>query len=354
MRNDDFTIGQCVLSPGQAPYVVAEIGVNFNGDMELAKQSIAAAASAGADAAKFQTFRADEFMAGSDTIYEYQSAGQTVRESMYEMFKRLELPKSWHQELRGYCNEQGVDFLSSAADTLSAGLLVEVGVPVIKLASEDLINLPLIRHVAGLKTPVILSTGMADGREIDEALDALEGNGCPSVLLLHCVSLYPTPDEDANLSRISTLRNRYGFPVGYSDHTIGADAAVAATALGAVFIEKHFTVDKALHGPDHALSADPTELSELVRRVKRVSVQIGTGVIDPAGREQAARLQFRRSIVASVDIAAGTVITGDMLHLKRPGTGLHPRELDTVIGKRAKRAIRGNQRICLDDINTLT
>lgn len=350
MRNDDFTIGQRILPPGQVPYVVAEIGVNFNGDMELAKKSIDAAAAAGADAAKFQTFRAEEFMADTDTMYEYQNAGKTVRESMHDMFKRLELPKSWHQELRDYCKAQGIDFLSSAADTLSADLLVEVGVPIIKLASEDLINLPLIRHVAGLKVPVILSTGMADEREIDEALEALDSNGCPSVLVLHCVSLYPTLDEDANLLRITTLRERYGFPVGYSDHTIGADAAVAATALGAVFIEKHFTIDKTLHGPDHALSADPEELSGLVRRVKRVSVQMGTGVINPAGCEQAARLQFRRSIVASVNIATGTVITGDMLHLKRPGTGLHPRELGKIIGKRTRHAIGNNDRITFNDV----
>lgn len=332
-----FSIGDRLLKPGSVPYIVAEIGVNHNGDLLLAKKTIDAVVEAGADAVKFQTFRAEEFMADHEMTYEYDSGGERVSESMYEMFKRLELPESWHKELQAYAYAKGLEFLSSAADPPSVDLLIALGTPALKIASEDLINLPLVEYVARRHVPVILSTGMADQTEIDQAVAILRGAGCTDILLLHCVSLYPTPDEEANLLRMTSLRNRYRTLVGLSDHTLGCEAAIGAVALGAVLIEKHFTLDRALPGPDHALSSDPTELAELVTSVRKIAKQLGSPDLMPSPGEQGAHRQFRRSVVAAVDIPEGAIITPEMLCLKRPGNGIPPRELDNLVGKRARR-----------------
>jgi N-acetylneuraminate synthase/N,N'-diacetyllegionaminate synthase len=263
------------------------------------------------------------------------------------MFRRLELPAAWHGLLQARAAAHNLLFLSSCADTASADLLAGLGVPALKLASEDLINLPLLRHVAGLGRPVILSTGMAEPEEIAEALDILSG---AEILLLHCVSLYPTPDGEANLRRIVSLRDTFGRPVGYSDHTLGIAAAAAATALGALMIEKHFTIDRSLPGPDHRLSADPAEMAALVATVRQVSRQSGTGALAPATAERKARLDFRRSIVASRDLPAGTVLETGMLVLKRPHTGLHPRELAGLLGRSTVRPLKVDQQLSRDDL----
>ena len=239
-----FTMGTETLGPGRPPWIVAEIGVNHDGRLERAMDSIDAAAGAGADAVKFQTFRTEEFMADRDLRYAYRTATGVASETMFAMFKRLELPPSWHAPLRDRAAARGLTFLSSAADPASADLLVGLGVPALKIASEDLINAPLLEHVAAAGLPVILSTGMADAGEIDDAVGILERGGVRELLLLHCVSLYPTPDVQANLRRMTTLAARYGRPVGLSDHTRGSVAAVAATVAGAVMIEKHFTLDR--------------------------------------------------------------------------------------------------------------
>ena len=348
---DTIRIGTRLLQSGAAPYVVAEIGVNHNGDLALARQIIDAAAGAGADAVKFQTFCAEEFMADRDLVYEYESDGRRNSESMYEMFKRLELPQAWHRILRDYALEKELEFLSSSADPNAIDLLVDLGVPALKIASEDLINLPLLEHAAFCRAPIILSTGMADREEIDRAIDTLRQGGCSDILLLHCTSLYPTPDEEANLNRIVGLRERYGMRVGYSDHTQGCDAAVGAVALGAVMVEKHFTLDHSLAGPDHSLSADPTELAELVTRVQRMAKQLGSPVLKPSpGEQEYARSTFRRSIVAAVDIIEGTAITREMLCLKRPGTGIAPHELGLLVGKHARRGFGADEQLRWDDV----
>ncbi|MCB2198756.1 N-acetylneuraminate synthase family protein [bacterium] len=345
-----FVLGSRTLQPGQPPYVVAEIGVNHNGDYDLAVRSIDAAVEAGVDAVKFQTFRAEEFMADPDHMYEYENQGEVVRESMYEMFKRLELPESWHGKLKAYSEEKGVDFLSSAADPLSANLLVRLGVPALKLASEDLINLPLLAHVGSLGQPVIVSTGMGDEHEVEQALETLKLGGCDDILLLHCVSLYPTPDEEVNLQRMIALRDRFGLPVGYSDHSWGIEASLAATALGALFIEKHFTLDRTLPGPDHALSSDPAEMKALVEGVRKVVRQLGATTIQPSPGEAAARRSFRRSIVAKTDLPVGTVLNSTHLHLKRPGTGLPPSRLERLLGKTLLRPLTQNEQLRDEDV----
>jgi sialic acid synthase SpsE len=333
-----MTLGGLTLGPDAPPTIVAEIGVNHDGDLDVARRTIDAAAAAGADAVKFQTFRTEEFMADRRLRYRYRTAAGEASETMFEMFKRLELPTSWHAALRDHAAARDVEFLSSAADPSSADLLVELGVPAIKLSSEDLINLPLLEHVAGLGLPVILSTGMADEREIDDAVAALGGQGC-ELLLLHCVSMYPTPDDQANLRRMTALARRYGRPVGLSDHTRGDTASVAATALGAVMIEKHFTLDRARPGPDHEFSIDPAGLRDLVRSVRRTWAQLGSADLAPAAGERESRRQFRRSVVAAVEIKTGATLTREMLHLKRPGSGIPPRELARLVGRRVRRPI---------------
>ena len=345
-----FRIGNRLLKPGSVPYVVAEIGVNHNGELSLAKKTIDAAVEAGADAVKFQTFRAEEFMADHEMTYEYESGGERVSESMYEMFKRLELPKSWHEELQAHAHAKGLEFLSSAADPASVDLLIALGTPALKIASEDLINLPLLEYVAERHVPVILSTGMANQTEIDQAVAILREGGCTDLLLLHCISLYPTPDEEANLLRMTSLRDRYGTLVGFSDHTLGCEAAIGAVALGAVLIEKHFTLDRALPGPDHALSSDPTELTELVASVRKVAKQLGSPDLVPSPGEQTARQQFRRSVVAAVDIPKGAIITQEMLCLKRPGTGIPPRELQNIVGTRTHRTFAADEQLRWEDV----
>lgn len=342
-----FTIGGRLLSPDRPPYVIAEIGINHNGDYRLAVETIQAAAETGADAVKFQTFNADEFMADRALSHEYSTPSGRVRESMHAMFKRLELPAEWHSRLQAEARRCGVEFLSSAADPRAADLLAGLQAPAIKIASEDAINLPLLEHVAGRGLPVILSTGMASVQEVNQAVATLRRGGVP-LMLLHCVSLYPTPDEEANLSRMCALRQRYELPVGYSDHTEGCDAAIAATALGAVLIEKHFTLDRGLHGPDHALSADPPMMKRLVASVHRVHRMLGSGNIEPRAAETAARDEFRRSVVAAQRIPPGATITRPMVCLKRPGRGIPPRELPAVIGRRARRAFEPDEALCWD------
>ena len=341
-----FDVGPIRLGPGVPPLIIAEIGVNFNGDLDLAKKSIDTAIAAGAGAVKFQTFRADEFIADPALTYTYTSQGSAVTERAFDMFKRLELKTEWHRVLMEYASSQGSIFLSSAADPTSANLLKSIGVSALKIASEDLINAPLLQHVAVLDLPVILSTGMADEWEVDRAVEILKP--CPALLLMHCTSLYPTPPDETNLARMATLARRYGLPVGFSDHTVGSDAAAAATAMGAIVIEKHFTSDRTLPGPDHAMSADPGEMTELTERTIRISRMLGTSAISPSPGELVSRLDFRRSIVAARKILAGTVLVPADLAVKRPHTGIHPFEMDSLIGKTVQRNLAPDEQITRD------
>ncbi len=326
-------------------YLIAEIGINHGGDYGLACKTIEAAAKAGADAVKFQSFKADEFMADKELLYAYESGGRVVSESMYAMFKRLELPASWHEKLQRYAHAHGVEFLSSAADAASASLLAHLCVPAIKLASEDLINIPLLRHVNALGLPTLLSTGMAEAFEIERALAELSS---VEIMLLHCVSLYPTPPDQANVSRITALKARFGLPVGYSDHTLGVDAAVAAVALGARCVEKHFTLDRALSGPDHAFSSPPEEFALLRERIDACLLRLGDGAIAPGEMERAARLDFRRSVVAARRLEKGTVLAESDLKLQRPHTGLHPYEMEKIAGKTLRVAIEAGGQLAWD------
>ncbi|MCB0335412.1 MAG: N-acetylneuraminate synthase family protein [Bdellovibrionales bacterium] len=300
---------------------------------------------------KFQSFKADEFVADRSLEYTYALAdGTQITESQYDMFKRVELPDAWHGRLRAYADAKHTLFLSSAADRQAVDLLIEVGAPAIKLASEDLINVELLEYVAGKGVPTILSSGMADEREIEIALDFFVQANNPHVILLHCVSEYPTKLEDLNLGRILALRSRFDLLVGLSDHTVGTKAAIAARALGIVYIEKHFTTDTTRRGPDHAMSADPAVLAELCRNIRETEAMLGDGRLSYQAVEEYGRVNFRRSIVAKRDIQAGEVLTKELIHYKRPGQGLKPYEQSLILGKRINKDIAKDTRILLEDL----
>ncbi|MCR4419329.1 MAG: N-acetylneuraminate synthase [Clostridia bacterium] len=318
-------------------FIIAEAGVNHNGDPELARRLVDAAVYAGADAVKFQAFRAEEVATAAAERAAYQRANEPERdESQLEMIRRVELG---HEELKkvfDYCREKGITFISSAFDLESVDFLCDLGVPYLKVPSGEITNYPYLRHVAGKGRPVILSTGMATLGEVEGAVNLLRSGGCGDIVLLHCTTNYPTPPQEVNLRAIETMRRAFGLPVGYSDHTPGPAAAVAAIALGAVAIEKHLTLDRNLPGPDHRASLEPEEFRTMVRYIREVEVCLGDGLKRPTAGELAIMPAARRSLVARRDIAAGEVITEQCLAVKRPGTGISPVYWDLVVGRRAR------------------
>jgi N,N'-diacetyllegionaminate synthase len=346
-------LGERAIGAAQPAFVIAEIGVNHNGSLALARDMIKSAADCGVDCVKFQTFRTEEFMASRGVEYRYLSAGRTVVEDMYDMFSRLELPSSWHGELFAYARELGVVPLTSVADPVSVEVAAAAGSIAYKLASEDLINLPLIEHVAAKRKPLLLSTGMADEQEVDDALEVLARQRLSDVVLLHCVSVYPTPDDEVRLERMLSLSRKTGALVGYSDHSTGITASVAAVALGACVIEKHFTTDRGLEGPDQALSADPEEMKALVTEIRRVERMRGAPAepITPSLTERVMRASFRRCIVAAETLEAGTAISKDNVRLQRSGVeGVRYRDLKLLLGRRLRRQIPKSAPIQLSDV----
>jgi len=354
-----FKIEDRLVGQDQPVFIIAEIGVNHNGSLELAKQMIDAAVACGADSVKFQTFRAEEFMADKEMEYEYESAGKKVKEKMFDMFKRLELSSADYEELFNYARSKRIIPLTSVADPESADLIKKIGVGALKLASEDLINLPLVDYVSRLGIPLILSTGMADEEEVLDAFALLKKNQAKEALFLHCVSLYPTPDEEVNLDRMLAIGELLRSPVGYSDHTLGNEACLSAVALGACMLEKHFTLDRNLEGPDHALSSDPHELKALVDQIrsavplKPASRFRGPKRIIPSRSEFQSRRTFRRSIVATRKLSKGRILERKDLALKRPGMGLRAREMKYILGKKLLRDIDTDERISWLDIEAV-
>lgn len=326
-------------------FVIAEIGINHNADKNIAKKLIDKIAESGADSVKFQTFSTEEFMSDLRMEYEYESAGQIVRENMYDMFKRLELPLQWHKELFSYARKKGLIPLSTPADIKSADFLADLGISAFKLGSDDLINLPLIRHLVIKGKPIIFSTGMAEEIEISDAVEICKNENARHIVILHCVSLYPAPDGDINLKRMKTLFKHTGSIVGYSDHSEGVEAALGAVSLGAKVIEKHITLDKCMEGPDHKFSSNPEELKQLVRSIRRMEKMLGNGELKPSDSEMVVRKEFRRSIVAACDLAKGCILKSEHLALKRPGKGFKPKEIDIVIGKKLIKDIAMNEMI---------
>ena len=338
------------VGPGRPCFVIAEVGVNHNGDMDLALKMIDAAADAGADAIKFQTFKAEEFVNGPDEVYEYISQGQVIRESMLAMFQRLELPHAEHARLFDRARTRGLVPFSTPGDRLAVELLDGLGVAAYKLGSDDFTYLQFLADLAARGKPLIVSAGMAGTDDIDRAVNTIRAAGNDRFVLLHCVSEYPAPDTSVNLRKMTALRERTGALVGFSDHSEGITAALGAVALGACVIEKHFTLDRNLPGPDHRFSADPTELADLVRETRRLEAQLGTGDLVPTPAEIEMRKLARRSIVAARDLTAGTLLGPADLAYRRPGTGLMPHQADLLLGRRLRVALPAGTLLSPDQV----
>ena len=348
-----FQIDGRNIGPYDPPYCIAEVGINHNGNLVLAKQMIEAAKAAGADAVKFQTFKAEEFCGDADQPLTYQSQGQMVTESMLAMFQRCELsPDTW-QEIKAHCEAVGITFFSTPQNRSDLDLLREIGVPAVKVGSDDFTNLPLLHSYAEAGLPLILSCGMSDLAEVHQALDTVGWfDGYPVVLML-CTSQYPTPPEDVNIEKLTTLQQAFpGLLVGFSDHTQGSLAAALAVARGARVFEKHFTLGHDLPGPDHWFSEEPEGLAEWVATIRSSDVLLGSPFVKPTSAEQDMRVVARRSLVALKDIKLGERFDSNNVGLRRPGGGLPPALIDQVLGLRAAHAIRRGERLSLGDMNS--
>jgi N,N'-diacetyllegionaminate synthase len=319
-------------------FVIAEAGVNHNGSPARALEMIDVAADAGADAVKFQTFNSERLLTAAAPKAAYQRT-ETGSGSQLDMLKELELSEQDHERLMQRCRERGIMFLSTPFEEESADFLHSLGVEAFKVPSGELTNWPFLVHLARKAKPMIVSTGMADMTEVSLAVEKIEGAANSDVVLLHCVSQYPAQPKEANLRAMGTMRDAFGCPVGFSDHTVGAAVAVAAAALGAAVIEKHFTLDRALPGPDHRASLEPGELKGMISDIRVATAALGDGIKKPQPSEIDTALVARKSIVAIRSIKAGEEIKPDHIAAKRPGTGIAPSARDKVIGRRAARAV---------------
>jgi N,N'-diacetyllegionaminate synthase len=325
-------------------FIVAEVGINHNGDMGIARDSIIAAAEAGADSVKFQNYKTEDFITNRNLIFEYKSQGRAVKEPQYDMFKRCELTRDQLGYLKEQCDLAGVLFHSTPTSLEGIEDLRAIGCQHLKNGSDYLTNLRLVRAMGetGLKT--VLSTGMATLSEIDDAVRAFRETGNEDLMLLHCTSSYPTPAEDVNLTRISTLRGAFDVEVGFSDHTNGTTAAIGATILGARWIEKHFTLSKDLPGPDHWFSMDVPELRQLVASVREAEKMLGSSAVGPTPSESLGRREFRLSCVAERDIVKGESIKSSDIAFQRPGDGIAPIHEGMLVGLKLARDIKKGQK----------
>jgi len=335
------------IGPGHPCFIIAEAGVNHNGEVDTAKRLVHAAAKAGADAVKFQMFKTSSLVLETAPKARYQEES-TGRGSQWDMLRGLELDEACFEELHACCREEGIMFLSSVFDESGIDFLEGLGVSAFKLGSGELTNDSLLNHAAHTGKPLILSTGMATLEEVEAALGIVRKTGLREIVLLHCVSCYPARPEDANLRAMETLRSAFNVPVGFSDHTQGIGIALAAVALGASVIEKHFTLDRTLPGPDHRASLEPEELAALVRGIRHVELALGHGRKEPVVSEEETARAARRSIVAAEDIPLGAHIRPEALALKRPGTGLAPAMRPKLIGKKAKTDIPAGTLLALE------
>jgi N,N'-diacetyllegionaminate synthase len=337
-----ITIAGRVIGPGAPVFMIAEAGVNHNGDPALAHRLIDVAAAAGADAVKFQTFRSEALASRHAPKAPYQTETTGAGESQLEMLRRLELSAETFAALADACRRRDILFLSSAFDVPSADLLEALGVAAFKTGSGELTNTPLLAHLARTRRPLIVSTGMATLDEVDAAVATVRAAGAP-VALLHCVSAYPAPPDQSNLRAMDTLRERCDCPVGFSDHTPGLTITLAAVARGACIIEKHFTLDRALPGPDHRASLDPGQLTALVAGIREVEAALGDGHKRPTPAELPTRAVARKSLVAARALRRGETLTADCIAVKRPGTGIPPGELDRAVGRRLRRDVEPDE-----------
>jgi len=333
--------------------IIAEAGVNHNGDFDTALRLVDAAAEAGVDYVKFQTFKSEKLTAKSAPKANYQKVTTDAEESQQDMLKKLELSQDMFVRLKNYCNERGIGFMSTPFELESLDFLLELGVDSIKLSSGDITNYPLLRAIGNSGLPVIISTGMCDLSEVKEAVDVLKNNGSEDIAILHCNTQYPTPFEDVNLAAMNTLRDTFGGVIGYSDHTEGIEVPIAAVAMGAEVIEKHFTLDKNMVGPDHKASLNPDELKAMVRAIRNIEKAIGTGVKEPSSSERENIAIARKSIVAACDIKAGEVFTEENLTSKRPGSGISPMKWKELIDRPAKADYSADELINITELENV-
>jgi N,N'-diacetyllegionaminate synthase len=348
--NASVRIGDRTVGRGEGVYVVAEAGVNHDGILDRALELVDAAADAGADAVKFQVFDVDRLVAEGTEKAEYQRRTDGGSESQDAMLRRLQLGRSAFEAIAERAAARGIAFLASPFDEESVDLLVELGVPAIKIASPDLVNLPLVEYASRTGLPVVLSTGMADLDESRAAVDAAHAGGATELVLLHCVSAYPARAEDANLAAMATLAGEFDVPVGFSDHTLGTAVAVAAAALGACLIEKHLTLDRTAPGPDHAASLEPQELADMVLACRAASAAVGDGVKRPVAAELENISVTRRSVAAADDLPAGSVLTRSSLVALRPGTGIPAASLESLVGRTLARPVRRFRLLAPEDL----
>lgn len=349
-QNWSIRIGNRLVGPQEPVFVIAEAGVNHNGDLDLARQLIDAAVQAGADAVKFQTFVTEQVISAAAPKAEYQLQTTDPTETQFEMVRRLELSPAAHHTLSGYCRDLGIQFLSTPFDRTSADLLNELKVPAIKIASGDITDWPFLAYVARSGKPIILSTGMSYLGEVEQALKVIRDAGNNEIILLHCVSNYPAAPADANLRAMRTMADEFKVPVGFSDHTAGTTVAIAAVALGASVIEKHLTMDKNLPGPDHRASLEPQEFRALVEAIRTTESALGNGNKTPAASESDTRRVARRSLASASVLDEGTVLQSHMLNEMRPGTGISPSSIGEVVGRRLKRKLESGELLSWSDL----
>jgi len=335
-------------------FIIAEAGVNHNGDLDIAFKLIDVAIEAGADAIKFQTFKAEKVVTATTPKANYQIDNMGTSESQLEMLMKLELSIEAHKELFSYCKKKNIIFISTPFDKENADMLDNLGITIFKIPSGEISNKPLIQHITKKNKPIILSTGMSYLGEVEKAVNWINElwykvDKKPQLTLLHCVSNYPAVIEDVNLLAMKTMAKAFGLPVGYSDHTMGIEVSVAAVAMGANVIEKHFTLDRNMKGPDHKASIEPAELKAMVRAIRNVEQAIGDGIKRPTKNEEDTRNIARRSLVAVRDIKKGEIFSGENIGLKRPGIGIQPEFMEQVINKRAKIDIKKDSLLKWDD-----
>jgi N,N'-diacetyllegionaminate synthase len=344
----EFAVGDRVVGPGRPCYVIAEAGANHNRDMGVARRLIEVAAEAGADAVKFQTYSGSTMYSRRTPPFKYLKTQQAPT----DLLEDISLPRDWQPELARYARSLGLDWFSTPFDLQAVRELDELEVPVMKIASFELVDLPLIRAAAATGRPLILSTGMATMGEVEEALEAIAAAGGTAAGLMQCASLYPSPPELINLRAMGTMEQAFRVPVGLSDHTHGVAVSVGAAALGAAFVEKHYTLDRAMEGPDHPFAIEPDELRALVEGVRAVEAAMGDGRKagpSPEEREEMYVLG-RRSLIVTRDLPAGTVLERDMLTTKRPGWGIAPKHLDLVVGRPLKADVREDDVLTWDEV----
>lgn len=330
--------------------IIAEAGVNHNGDFNLAKKLVDMAAECGADAIKFQTFKAEESTGSFAEKAQYQKENMPVEESQLEMIRKLELPFEDFRTLQAYCSEKGITFISTPDGLESLNFLVELDVPFIKIGSTEVSNVEFLKAIGRTGKEVILSTGMSTLGEVEKGINIIKSTGNNNVKIMHCTTDYPTAVEDVNLRAMVTMREAFKVPVGLSDHTMGNEAAIAAVALGAEFVEKHITLDKNMEGPDHKASMAPEAFKSYVKAIRDTEMLLGDGIKRPTKREQLIMRDVRRSIVAAYDVEEGTIITEEMLAYKRPGYGIEPEMSKYLVGRKLKRSIKKDELIVWEDL----